>query len=106
MKMGWTNIRQTLDIHSRHIHSTCIRQTFIRHTFDKHSTNIRDPHSRHTLARRALAVPLTPFTKALRAEKRRFAPALLGPKGSPFRPKIKKNMKNEKPSKTVREKRF
>ena len=32
--------------------------------------------------------------------------ALLGPKGSPFRRKIKKNMKNEKPSKTVREKRF
>ena len=38
--------------------------------------------------------------------KRRFAPALLGPKGGPFRPKIKENMKNEKVSKTVREKRF
>ena len=34
------------------------------------------------------------FKKALRAEKRRFAPALLGPKGSPFRPKIRK--KNQK----------
>ena len=39
-------------------------------------------------------------------KKRRFAPALLGPKGGPFRPKIKKNMKNEKISKTIREKRF
>ena len=38
--------------------------------------------------------------------KGRFAPALLGPKGGPFRPKIKENMKNEKVSKTVREKRF
>ena len=46
------------------------------------------------------------FKKALRAENKALRAALLGPKGSPFRPKIKKNMKNEKPSKTVREKRF
>ena len=31
---------------------------------------------------------------------------LLGPKGNPFKPKIKENMKNEKPSKPGREKRF
>ena len=47
-----------------------------------------------------------PFKKALRAENKALRAALLGPKGGPFRPKIKKNMKNEKPSKTVREKRF
>ena len=52
-----------------------------------------------------------PFLKRRFApKKRRFAPAFLGPKGSPrealLGPKFKKNMKNGKPSKTVREKRY